>query len=141
MRQKGVGSKQPGPFVVGSLCCAVWLKYGLLVDNESVWRTNALGLALHLGYTACYAAYASIPARRAVLKVAATMTAALATFAYYLSTLHARKCLEHHADASNNLNRLCVRSRLSIADRTCVVLEQDRRTLNPQTSCCLHCSS
>ena len=56
-----------GPFLVGSLCCAAWFKYGLIVGDEAVYRVNALGLALHLGYVSCYAAYASKPARRSVV--------------------------------------------------------------------------
>ncbi len=52
---------------MGSLCCAAWFKYGLIVGDEAVYRVNALGLALHLGYVSCYAAYASKPARRSVV--------------------------------------------------------------------------
>ncbi len=88
LRQGGVGGKQPGPFVVGCACCAVWIKYGLLVGRGAIWKVNAAGLALNLAYTGCYAACAGVAARRRVLRAAVAAAAAMAGFLFYLSTLH-----------------------------------------------------
>ena len=38
------------PFVVGALNCAVWLRYGILIDDAPLMLVNGIGCSLQIGY-------------------------------------------------------------------------------------------
>lgn len=47
------------PFIVGSLCNALWLRYGLYIGDSTLAFVNAVGFILQMSYVICFYMYAS----------------------------------------------------------------------------------
>lgn len=54
MDKKSTGDTSCLPFISGFLSCVMWLKYGLITQEESIVLVNSIGAALFFIYTVIY---------------------------------------------------------------------------------------
>ncbi|XP_059475264.1 sugar transporter SWEET1 [Neocloeon triangulifer] len=52
-----VGDTSAFPFIAGFLSCSLWLRYGHLLNDNSVIITNIVGAFLQFSYVICYTIY------------------------------------------------------------------------------------
>jgi len=57
VRKGSAGDSSGLPFIVGSLNCAIWLKYGLLIDDWTIKVVNLIGTTLLASYSLAFYKY------------------------------------------------------------------------------------
>lgn len=85
VRKGTTGDASGLPFVAGAMNCAVWLKYGILIQDTAMTLVNMTGTVLLSGYTICY--YLHAPKKLVIQKQMTFAVGFFFTLLYYLNQM------------------------------------------------------